>query len=141
METQKKEITINKSSVSRITNSILNAMALSFIILIIVQHFGVISREYNYHYYSGKIVSAKVTFRSPLVDEWNLFYPKMETYYYSENDDNFEIELDYSEKFFKIYTADLINNHKTKFLILSIVILALIYLISYLKNKYSIKLK
>lgn len=136
METQKKEITISKSFISRITNSILNALALSFIILIIVQHFGTISRKYNYHYYSGEIVSSRVAFKSPLAEEWDLYYPKV------ISDSNYEddIKLDYSEKFFKIYTADLINNHKTKFFILSIVIFTLIYLISNLKNKYSIKL-
>ncbi len=136
MENQRKEIEISKSFISRIINRILNALALSFIILIIVQHFGTFSREYNYHYYSGEIVSSMVTFKSPLSEKGNLYHPKV----ISKSNNDEDVKLDYSEKFFKVYAADLIDNHKTKFFILFIVTLILIYSISNLKNKYSIKL-
>lgn len=137
MENQKKEIEISKSFVSRIINRILNSLALSFMILIIVQHFGTLSNEYNYHSYTGERLSSIVTFKSPLAEKGFLYNPNV----ISKSNIDEDVKLDYSEKFFKVYTADLIDNHKSKFLILSIIIITLMYLISNFKSKYSVKFK
>lgn len=142
METQKKEIAISKSFIKKTFVYLLYAILFSFLTLLLVQHFGEIFIEKILNLHTFETFGEKIRYNSPLHPHF--FYPDLPPIYYAFNPSGYSYNLDdieYSTKIFKIYIPDLLENCKMKFFILFIVTLTLIYLISNLKNKYSIKLK